>query len=388
MLPRILLSSPDVGPHEEKYLLDAFRSGWIAPLGPQVDELERRVASQTTRKHAVALSSGTAGLHLALLNLGIAPGDRVLTSSMTFAATANAITYTGAQPVFIDSNSTGNMDPELLAYAVDEELRAGRPIKAIVPVDLLGKIADYEAIDSIAKSAEIPVVADAAESFGAIRNGKSSGSFGHTAIVSFNGNKIMTTSGGGMLLTDDAAMAERARYLATQARKPVVHYEHSDIGFNYRLSNLLAGLGLAQLDRLPGMIERRKKLRRLYADYFSSHPGVQIFGGPDGVRTDDPLHRDTVDNCWLTSILVDSRVTGWKAMDLMKFLNQHQIESRPLWKPMHLQPVFEKSPAYINGTSESMFNSGLSLPSGSSLRDDEIARIFETLDQFLRLRSK
>lgn len=276
---RILMSGPDVGETEEAALLRAFRSNWIAPLGPEVDAFELEVSSFAGRTHGVALSSGTAGLHLALLTMGVGPGDLVITSSMTFTATANAIVYTGAQPIFVDSDETGNMDPHLLDVALSTLYSQGTTVKALVPVDLLGKMADYGRVGQSAARYGIPVLSDAAESLGAVRDAQPAGSFGAAAVVSFNGNKIMTTSGGGMLLTDDEQQAERVRYLATQARQPVPHYEHTDIGYNYRLSNLLAALGRAQLVRLPEMIERRKAMRHFYADLFTDVPGVAILGG-------------------------------------------------------------------------------------------------------------
>lgn len=378
MTDRIYLSSPDVGEAEEAALVRAIRSGWVAPLGPEVDAFEAELAAYTGREHAVALASGTAGLHLGLLHLGVGAGDVVLTSTMTFAATANAITYTGAQPVFIDCDATGNMDPDLLEQAFDRAAREGWRVGAVVPVDLLGKVVDHERIDAIAAEHGVPVLSDAAESLGATRHGRSSGSFGEAAIVSFNGNKIMTTSGGGALLTDDAAMAAKVRYLATQARQPVAHYEHTDIGYNYRLSNLLAALGRAQLARLDGMIERRRQIRLAYRDLVADVPGVELFGEPSGADGGD-----TRDNFWLTSIVVDPARAGFTAEDLRAALAEQQIEARPLWKPMHLQPVFADAPAVVNGISERLFTTGLSLPSGSVLTDAQLDRVTGAITAFL-----
>ena len=370
MSDRIFMSSPDVGALEESYVLAAIRSGWIAPLGPDVDAFESELASRVGVEHAVALSSGTAALHLGLLGLGVGPGDVVLTSTMTFAATANAIVYTGAQPFFIDCElATGNMDPGLLRLAIEQLVAAGEKVAAIVPVDLLGKAVNYTDICAIADSYGIPVLADAAESLGATHRGKAAGSFGRASIVSFNGNKIMTTSGGGMLLTDDADLAAQTRYLATQARQPVTHYEHTDIGFNYRLSNLLAALGRAQLARLDDMIGRRRRMRDTYRDLFANVPGAEIFGGDD----------DREDNVWLTSIIVDSSVTGWSPAELSTVLAHDNIESRPLWKPMHLQPVFASARSLVNGNSEQLFRTGVTLPSGSALNDSEITRVLDRL---------
>lgn len=379
---RIYLSSPDITEAEHEGVMEALRSGWVAPLGPSVDAFEREMAEFTGRKYAVALSSGTAALHLALLNLGAGPGDVVITSTMTFAATANAIVYTGAEPVFVDCDETGNMDVNLLAEAVKGEQAAGRRVAAVVPVDLLGKVADYAGIVEVLKNTGIRVLSDAAESLGATREGRPAGSFGVAAAVSFNGNKIMTTSGGGMLLSDDEAFIERARYLATQARQPVVHYEHQDIGYNYRMSNLLAGLGRAQLRRLPEMIERRREWRRRYRELFANVAGVEIFGGHDGAA--GGLDQD---NCWLTSIVVDPDIAGWGAGELQSHLTAQNAEARPLWKPMHLQPVFVSARSYVRGCSTELFRRGLSLPSGSALSVEQFARLEESLRAFLVTRA-
>lgn len=375
MTDRIHMSSPDVGELEEKYVLEALRSGWIAPLGPDVDQFENDMALRIGRRHAVALSSGTAALHLALLAHGIGHGDVVLTSSMTFAATANAISYTGAEPFFIDClPTTGNMDPELLAEALRKLTEAGERVGAIVSVDLLGKAVDYTAIETLALQYGIPLVADAAESLGAFHANRPAGAWGDTAIFSFNGNKIMTTSGGGMLLTDSAEISAKVRYLATQARQPVVHYEHSDIGFNYRLSNLLAALGRAQLVRLDEMIERRRQHRSFYRRLFAGVKGISIFGGEE----------DSQDNFWLTSILVDPEIAGFDAAKLSAALSARNIESRPLWKPMHRQPIFRTARALVNGTSQRLFETGLTMPSGSALTRSELQTIDAAVVEFLR----
>lgn len=373
-MDRVYMSPPDVGQLEEDRLVAALRSGWVAPLGPEVDAFERELAERVGAAHGVALSSGTAALHLGLLSLGVGKGDVVLTSTMTFAATANAIVYTGAEPYFIDAlPETGNIDPDLLERAIRKLRAAGERIGAIVPVDLLGKAIDYTAVERIAAEHDIPLLADAAESLGATHAGRAAGSFGRASILSFNGNKVMTTSGGGALLTDDADLAQRVRYLATQARQPVVHYEHTEIGYNYRLSNLLAALGRAQLSRLDEMIGRRRALRERYKATFADVAGVSVFGA-DG---------DEHDNVWLTSVLVDSEVTGWAPAELSAALAAGNIESRPLWKPMHLQPVFDGARGEINGTSERLFNTGLTLPSGSALGEEQIGRMFAAIDGFL-----
>lgn len=374
MTSRIYMSSPDVGELEEKYLLAAMRSGWIAPLGPDVDKFEKEMADRVGRSYAVALSSGTAGLHLALLTTEAGPGSVVITSSMTFAATANAIAYTGAEPFFIDCDSrTGNMSPELLERALKDLTADGEKVAAILPVDLLGKAADYSSIHGLAVEYKVPVIADAAESLGAFHAEVPAGAWGDAAVFSFNGNKIMTTSGGGMLLTDKASIASRVRYLATQARQPAVHYEHEDIGYNYRLSNLLAALGRAQLSRLDEMIERRRANREAYRRLFLDVEGVSIFGGDE----------DNQDNCWLTSVLVDPFKAGFDAAEMSSALSANDIESRPLWKPMHLQPVFKDARSIISGASESIFRLGLTLPSGSSLNQDQLQKTLNVLHEFL-----
>ena len=370
----ILLSSPDVGQLEEDYIVRAFRSGWIAPLGPDVDAFETEMAARIGIDHAVALSSGTAALHVALEAWGIGAGDVVLTSTLTFAATANAIVYSGAEPFFVDCDPvTGNMDPALLDQALTALLGVGESVKAVIPVDLLGKAVDYAAITEVAARHGVRVLADAAESLGATSNGRPTGSFGDASIFSFNGNKIMTTSGGGMLLTADGDLASRVRYLATQARVPAPHYEHTEIGYNYRLSNLLAALGRAQLTRLDAMISRRRQIRAAYRQLFAAVPGVEIFGGDD----------DTHDNNWLTAIVVDAAAAGWSASDLGAHLTAASIESRPIWKPMHLQPVFSGARGLITGVSERIFERGLTLPSGSVLDDEALARVTASVSTFL-----
>jgi dTDP-4-amino-4,6-dideoxygalactose transaminase len=339
-----------------------------------VDEFERRIAERCGRDHAVALSSGTAALHLGLLELGARPGTVVVVPTMTFAATANAVVYTGATPVFVDCEaSTGNLDPELLEHALAELVREGATVAAVVPVDLLGRCADYTALLPICERFGVPVIADAAESLGASHAGRPAGSFGRIAVLSFNGNKIMTTSGGGMLVTDDADTAARVRYLSTQARQPAVHYEHTEIGYNYRLSNVLAALGLAQLERLDEMIGRRRAVREEYARLFTGHPGVRVF----------QRSGDEADNCWLTAIVVDSAVAGWEPADLARALDAANIESRPLWKPMHQQPVFVGARSMLNGSADRLFAGGLTLPSGSALAAGQVAAVTEAVGTFL-----
>lgn len=370
MTERIYLSPPDVGVAEEEAVVRAVRSGWVAPLGPEVDAFEQELATRIGVGNAVALSSGTAGLHLGLLVLGVKQGDYVITSTLTFVATANAISYTGAVPYFVDvEEHSGNMDPDLVEKAIKDLRAKGHRIGALITVDLLGKMADYERLEVLARKHDVPLLADSAESLGATRNGRHAGSTGAAAVVSFNGNKIMTTSGGGMLLTSSDSLATRVRYLATQARDAAPHYQHSVTGYNYRMSNVLAALGRAQLSRLDGMISRRRTLRERYHQLFAQIDGVTIFGGAD----------DAEDNCWLSAILVNPREAGWTREDLSARLEEWDIESRPLWKPMHLQPLFEDAKGEITGVAQRLFERGLALPSGSSLREDEFERITEAI---------
>lgn len=371
----IHLSTPDVGPLEEHAVLAALRSGWVAPAGPDLNAFEDQVAQRVGVNHAVGLTSGSAALHLGLLALRVQPGDVVITSTLTFAATANAIAYTGAEPYFIDVEpATGNMDPELLEQALTFLHRSGDRVSAIIPVDLFGKAANYTAIELIADHYSVPVLADAAEALGATHRGRPAGSFGEAAVLSFNGNKIMTTSGGGMLLTDDFDLAEKVRYLSTQARQPVAHYEHTEIGFNYRLSNLLAALGRAQLTRLDEMIARRREIRQRYRSWCAATPGTRVFGA-DG---------DDADNFWLTAIVFEQRIHPRSVEELSRSMADDGIETRRIWKPMHLQPVFAGTRTLLTGAADRLFATGLSLPSGSALTAHQVERVLDTLTTHLR----
>jgi len=366
---RIFLSKADVTDVEERYVLDAVRSGWVAPLGPHVDAFEAEMAERTGVSGALALSSGTAALHLALLGLGAGPGTVVVVPSMTFAASANAVAYTGARPVFVDASpSDGNVDPELLLSAVDTLVEEGASVAAVMTVDLFGRCADYGSIVDGLERRGIPLLEDAAEAVGASHDGHPAGSFGAAAALSFNGNKIMTTSGGGMLLSNDAALIEHARYLSTQARQPTPWYEHTEIGYNYRLSNILAALGRAQLSRLDSLVARRRAIRESYVRALAQLPGVHFLG-----RASDG--DDTADNCWLTAVVLDPQTSGVGADTLIKALDQEEIEARHLWKPMHIQPVFADERAFVSGASEYLFANGVTLPSGSGLTDDEVERV-------------
>lgn len=371
-MSRIHLSKADVTELEEKYVLEALRSGWVAPLGPEVDAFEREVAERVGVGHALALASGTAALHLALLELGAGPGTAVVLPSMTFVASANAVAYTGAEPVFVDAGPDGNVDPALLLEAVDTLRREGTVVAAAMTVDLFGRCVDYDALVDALDERGVPLVEDAAEALGATYRGRGAGSFGRAAALSFNGNKIMTTSGGGMLLSDDAALIDRARYLSTQARQPAAHYEHTEIGYNYRLSNILAALGRAQLSRLDEMIERRRSIRDRYAAALAASPGVRLLGR-------DATRGDAEDNCWLTCLVLDGGTATVDVDDVVGGLNAAEIEARHLWKPMHLQPVFAGRRAWTTGMSERLFRTGVAVPSGSGLTDAEVERAVDAV---------
>jgi len=381
-MSRIHLSKADVTDVEEQYVLDAIRSGWVAPLGPDVDAFEAEIGARTGVSHALALASGTAALHLALIELGAGPGTAVIVPSMTFAASANPVVYTGAEPVFVDAHADGNVDPELMLKAIDALRAEGTPIVAAMSVDLFGRCADYDEIVPGLQERGIPLIEDAAEALGATYHGAPAGSFGQVSAFSFNGNKIMTTSGGGMLLSNDAHLIARARYLSTQARQPAEHYEHTEIGYNYRLSNILAALGRAQLSRFDSMLARRRAIRQMYVEGLAGVPGIGFLGRGEH---DEQGRGDDEDNCWLTCIVLDPAVTTVSPSILMAQLASEDIESRRLWKPMHLQPVFASSRSFISGESARLFDRGVTLPSGSALQDDEIERVIKVLHTTLGL---
>jgi len=363
---RIYLSPPHMGPEERELLLDAFDSNWIAPLGPHVDAFEREFCEIVGVPHAAALSSGTASLHLSLLMLGVGPGDEVIVSTFTFAASANVVAYLGAVPVFIDSDrETWNMDPGLLAEELASCAKRGKLPKAAVVVDLYGQCADYEPILAACAEYGVPVVEDAAEALGAAYWGKSAGSFGRLSVFSFNGNKIITTSGGGMLASQDASLVERARYLATQARDPAPHYQHSAVGYNYRMSNLLAAVGRGQIALLGDRVARRREIFDYYAENLGGLPGVSFMPEIEGGRS----------TRWLTCMTVDPERFGVTREGIRLALESENIESRPVWKPMHLQPVFKDCRGRGGSVSEGIFRDGLCLPSGSGLADYDLERI-------------
>jgi dTDP-4-amino-4,6-dideoxygalactose transaminase len=373
---KIWLSSPHIGNNELQYVNEAFSTNWIAPLGPHVNAFEQALQDQTQTKHAAALSSGTSAIHLALILLGVKAGDTVFCQSITFSASANPIAYQGATPVFIDSEmDTWNMDPTLLKAALEEAKPNGKLPKAIIPVHLYGMPARMDEISSIAKEYNVPVIEDAAEALGSNINGKSCGSYGYFGVLSFNGNKIITTSGGGALVSDNGEMIEKARFLATQARDAAPHYQHSHIGYNYRMSNVLAGIGRGQLEVLNDRVAARRKNFGRYRQYFSkiNNQGfeIQFQDEPEGYFS----------NRWLTCIVVDPRNNKGLTREVIRLaMDAENIETRPLWKPMHQQPIFSNCKSYINGVSDKLFEDGLCLPSGSNLTEEEFSRIFDCLD--------
>ncbi|MCK4881323.1 MAG: aminotransferase class I/II-fold pyridoxal phosphate-dependent enzyme [Bacteroidales bacterium] len=375
---RIYLSSPHMSGGEIKYIEEAFEQNWIAPLGPNVDEFEKTVAAYCGVKDAAALSSGTAAIHLALIILGVKPGDEVIASSFTFSGTVNPVAYLGATPVFVDSEEeTWNMDPNLLEKAIKERIRKGKQVKAIIPVHLYGMPAKMEEILSIAGKYDIPVVEDAAEALGSRFLEKPAGSFGRIAVLSFNGNKILSTSGGGMLLSDEREITERARFLATQARDRASWYQHSQIGYNYRMSNILAGVGRGQMEVIDERVRQRRENHFYYREQLEQVDGITFLKEPNDAY---------FSNHWLTTILIDPEKTGTSNRLLMEEMERHNIEARYLWNPMHLQPVFSHSPAYLNGTSERLFQQGLCLPSGSNMTDSDRARVMDVLQRTLNKR--
>jgi len=367
-MSRIYLSPPHMGPLERALLLDAFDSNWIAPLGPHVNAFEAELANVLGIPHAAALSSGTAGLHLALKLLDVQPGDRVVTSSLTFAATANAIRYAGAQPVFVDAEAASwTMDPARTAEALATLRAEGTPAAAVLPVDLYGQICDYDALQSICDEHGLPLIEDAAEALGSTRDNVQAGNFGEIGVFSFNGNKIITTSGGGMLVSRRKPLVEGARFLATQARDPAPHYQHSTVGYNYRLSNLLAAVGRGQLSVLGERVQARRAVRDHYRAHLSDLPGIRFLEDPPGV----------VSNAWLTCLTIDPGAFGTDREAVRVHLEGADIEARPVWKPMHLQPVFSGCRTFGGAVSEALFRDGLCLPSGSALTPDDLSRVVD-----------
>ncbi len=373
-MKHIHLSLAHMSGKEEAFIHEAFLTNWVVPLGPNVDGFENDLATWLGKKsasplHVVALSSGTAAIHLALVMLGVGPGDEVICQSFTFAASANPVVYQGATPVFVDSEpDTWNMDPELLRQAIDDRLRVtGKLPKAIIPVHLYGTPARMNEIRSVATAYGIPVLEDAAEAIGSEYDGQYCGTLGTYGALSFNGNKMITTSGGGALICPDEESARRVKFYATQARENFPYYQHEKIGYNYRLSNISAGVGRGQMYVLDEHIARRRAIHELYVEKLKNTPGITVM-----------QPRSTVDlhpNYWLSTILVNPQEAGFTWQELSARLTAADIESRPLWKPMHLQPVFANTPRYVNGVSEALFTQGLCLPSGPLVTDEDVDRI-------------
>lgn len=375
---KIWLSSPHMGGSEEKYVKEAFNTNWVAPLGPNVNYFEEDISSylgSPNEYHTAVLTSGTAALHLALRMLNVGKGDIVMVQSFTFCGTTNPVSYQDAEIVFIDSEvDTWNMCPVALKKALDHY--KDKSVKAIVPVHLYGMPAKIDKIQEIAKEFKVPVIEDAAESLGSKFNNQNCGTFGDMAALSFNGNKIITTSGGGALVSRDLNYIKQARFLATQARDEAPHYQHSQIGFNYRMSNIVAGIGRGQMEVIDLRVEQRRANNKRYR---------QFFNGIEGITFQTEPNSDYFSNYWLTAILIDPAFTGGISReDVRLMLDKENIESRPLWKPMHLQPVYEGSKFFGSGVCEQLFEQGLCLPSGSNLNEDEFKRIFNALGKIFK----
>ena len=377
-MKHIHLSLAHMSGKEEAFIHEAFLTNWVVPLGPNVDGFENDLATWLGKKstnplHVVALSSGTAAIHLALVMLGVGPGDEVICQSFTFAASANPVVYQGATPVFVDSEpDTWNMDPELLRQAIDDRLRiTGKLPKAIIPVHLYGTPARMNEIRSVAAAYGIPVLEDAAEAIGSEYDGQYCGTLGTYGALSFNGNKMITTSGGGALICPDEESARRVKFYATQARENFPYYQHEKIGYNYRLSNISAGVGRGQMYVLDEHIARRRAIHELYMEKLKNTPGITVMQPRSNV--------DSHPNYWLSTILVNPQEAGFTWQELSARLTAADIESRPLWKPMHLQPVFANAPRYVNGVSEALFAQGLCLPSGPLVTDEDVDRIVEVI---------
>lgn len=373
MNERIWLSLAEMGGREQEFIQSAFDTNWVVPLGPNVDGFEEDLVRflGIEGHRVVALSAGTAALHLALVMLGVGRDDEVICQSFTFSASANPIAYQGATPIFVDSEpETWNMDPELLEKAIKERIKGGKKPKAIIPVHLYGMPAKMDEICAIANRYEILVVEDSAEALGSEYKGKKCGTLGRFGALSFNGNKMITTSGGGALVCPDEKAAQRVMFFATQAREPAPHYQHEHIGYNYRLSNVSAGIGRGQMCVLSEHIAKRRTHHDTYTKLLSDVPGITVHANPSS---------DFRSNYWLTTIVIEPELAGFDRVEAQNRLAADNIESRPLWKPMHLQPVFKDAPRYTNGTSEALFDKGLCLPSGSSLTEAQIERVVSAL---------
>ena len=373
---KIWLSSPHMGGNEQSFVNEAFATNWVAPLGPNVTGFEQDLENYINQdSYVAALSSGTAAIHLGLIMLGVQPGDEVICQSFTFSASANPIMYLGATPIFIDSESeTWNLCPTALEEAIVDRIAKGKKPKAIIAVHLYGMPFKVEEVKAIAAKYNIPILEDSAEALGSTYKGQKCGTFGDIGVLSFNGNKIITTSGGGALVAKNVKIKEKAVFLATQARDQAPHYQHSEVGYNYRMSNICAGIGRGQMQVLDKHIGLRREMHQRYVDFFKDFQGITVFHEPN---------QDYFSNHWLSAILVNPVKTNGKSReDLRLFLEKENIESRPLWKPMHLQPVFANYPFYGSDISEKLFENGLCLPSGSNLNTDEKQRIIQTLHHF------
>jgi len=360
-----------MGGEELNYIKEAIDENWIAPLGPNVDEFEKEISKYTGAGGTTVLSSGTAAIHLSLVILGIREGDEVITSSFTFSATVNPIIYQGAKPILIDSEpGSWNMSPELLDHAIKDRIKKGIKPKAIMPVHLYGMPANMDEILEIASNYQIPVIEDAAEAFGSRYRGIPVGTLGDIGVFSFNGNKIITTSGGGAIISNNLEFLEKAKFFASQARDKAPYYQHSNIGYNYRMSNILAGIGRGQIKVIDKRVNKKREIFTFYKNKLSEIEGLSFLEEPD---------ERYFSNHWLTTIRLDPSKTKTTPLCLMNELEKVNIESRLLWKPMHLQPVFSSLPSYLNGTSEKLFNEGLCLPSGSSLSENDLEKIVDNL---------
>lgn len=373
MNKRIWLSLAHMGGQEQKFIQEAFDTNWVVPLGPNVDGFEKDLETYLKEdRHIVALSAGTAAIHLGLIQLGVGPGDEVICQSFTFSASANPIKYLGADPVFVDSEpDTWNMSPGFLREAIEDRIaKMGKKPKAIIPVHLYGMPAKMDEIIAIAREYEIPVLEDAAEAIGSEYKGRKCGTFGEFACLSFNGNKMITSSGGGALVCRTTEEAKHTKFLATQARDQAPHYQHSHIGYNYRMSNICAGIGRGQMLVLRDHVARRREINALYRELLKDVPGISFLVNPN---------TDFNSNHWLTCIIVNRDVVGFSREDIRMKMEEKDIETRPLWKPMHLQPVFAGTPYYGEDTAEKLFENGLCLPSGSSLSDEDIRRVADVV---------
>ncbi|MBP3236405.1 MAG: aminotransferase class I/II-fold pyridoxal phosphate-dependent enzyme [Bacteroidales bacterium] len=377
-MSKIWLSLAHMGGAELGFVHSAFDTNWVVPLGPNVDGFESDLSEWLGKKsghevHVVALSSGTAAVHLALVMLGVTKGDEVICQSFTFSASANPIAYQGATPVFVDSEpGTWNMDPDLLEEAIEDRIaKTGKAPKAIIPVHLYGTPARMNDILEIADRYGIPIVEDAAEAMGSTYDGRYAGTFGKFGVMSFNGNKMITTSGGGALICRTEEEARKVKFYATQAREPFPWYQHEHIGYNYRLSNVSAGIGRGQMMVVDEHIAHHRHVHALYKDLLAGVEGITV------TEPENPVENEP--NYWLSTILVDSEATLFTNLELMKRLAEKQIESRPLWNPLHLQPVFANAPKYVNGVSESLFRRGLCIPSGPMVSDDDVKRIVQAI---------